>query len=240
MSPSFENVRELLLRAGIAPRHVGRYVVELREHLADLTDRERRAGLDAKAAGERARELLGSDAQLVQAMIDKTPRSIAARAPWAAFTLLPVLALVAAIFAIDLSMMRLLDPLHGAWRSELASSSDGLIAAVSFATSYLVGPALAAGCIAIAVRQRLSSSWLWIGLGLIAVISGLFGFYRHIMPAMDGRPAGTAFGALPVVIVDGRPSAAATLSLVAVRATVLFAIAALAIRSLRTHFVVGQ
>ena len=240
MSLSFESVREQLLRAGIAPRHVGRYVVELREHMADLTDRERRAGLDGKAAGERARELLGSDAQLVQAMIDKTPRSIAARAPWAAFTLLPVVALLAAIFAIDVSMMRLLDPVHGAWRAEVSNSNDGLIAAVSFATSYLVGPAIAAGCVALAVRQRLSTRWMWIGLGLIAVISGLFGFYIHILPAMNGRPAGTAFGALPVIVVDGRVSAAATLSLVAVRATVLFAIAALAFRSLRTHFTLRQ
>jgi hypothetical protein len=39
MHQPFESVRELLLRAGIAPRHARRYVTELREHLADLATR---------------------------------------------------------------------------------------------------------------------------------------------------------------------------------------------------------
>lgn len=37
----FEAVRERLLRAGVTPRYANRYVTELREHLADLTERER-------------------------------------------------------------------------------------------------------------------------------------------------------------------------------------------------------
>ena len=55
MSQQFEHVREQLLRAGISPRHVRRYVIELREHLADLSARERDAGHDTPTATERAR-----------------------------------------------------------------------------------------------------------------------------------------------------------------------------------------
>src|SRR5271163_4327337 len=97
----FENVREQLLRAGIAPRHVHRYVIELREHLADLTARERASGLDAKAAAERARAILGTDTQLAQEMIMRgAPRSFAARVPWAAFGIIPAVTIVLLIFAI--------------------------------------------------------------------------------------------------------------------------------------------
>jgi hypothetical protein len=236
---SIASVREQLLRAGIAPRYANRYVVELREHLADLTERERRAGLDGNAAAERAGELLGSNAQLVQAMIEKTPRSLSARAPWAVFTLLPVLVLLVAIAAIDLSMKRLLEPVHAAWPGGVPNTYFGLITAVSFATSYLLGPLFVAGCIAIALRQRLSSHWVWIGLGLVAVLSGMFGFYMNVFPAIGGHSVGTTFSAAPIVIVDGRVSGAATLSLVAARAAVLFTIAVVAFRSLRTRFMSG-
>jgi len=37
-------LEERLLRAGVAPRHVRRYVAELRDHLADLRAEEERAG----------------------------------------------------------------------------------------------------------------------------------------------------------------------------------------------------
>jgi hypothetical protein len=41
MSLPFETVREQLLRARVTPRYANRYVTELREHLADLIERER-------------------------------------------------------------------------------------------------------------------------------------------------------------------------------------------------------
>jgi hypothetical protein len=232
---SLESVREQLLRAGIAPREANRYVSELREHLVDLTERERRAGLDGNAAAERARDLLGSEAQLVQAMIDKTPRSLAARAPWAVFTLLPVLVLLVAIAAIDLSMMRLLAPVQATWRGGAPGTYGGIAMAVSFATNYLLGALFVAGCVAIALRQRLSSPWLWVGVGMIAVLSGLLGFHINIFPLVGGHSLGTTFSTVPVVFVDGRVSAAATLSVVAARAAVLFIIAAIAFRFLRTR-----
>ena len=55
----FETVREQLLKAGIAASHVNRYIVELREHLADLTAKERADG--APDATAKARTLMGGD-----------------------------------------------------------------------------------------------------------------------------------------------------------------------------------
>ena len=235
MSQPFENVREQLLRAGIAPRHVRRYVIELQEHLVDLSARERDAGHDAKTVAERARAMLGTDGQLVQAMLDRAPHSLTARAPWAVFALLPVVTLVAILAAIGASMMHLLGPVHAAWHGVVPHSYAVLIAATSFVTDYLLGPMIAAGCITLALRQRLSSRWVWIGVGLTALISGMFGFYMNLLPAEAGFPGGPVFSASPIVRVDGRVSTAATLAVMALRAGILFTIVGLIFRAMRSR-----
>ena len=233
MSLPLENVREQLLRAGVPPRFARRYVIELREHLTDLTERERNAGLDPTAASQRARELLGTDTQLAQAMIETAPRTLAARAPWAVFALLPVVTALALIAAIVALMFRVLEPVQAAWPGGVPNTYVGTIAVASFVSSYLLGPAIAAVCIAVSLRQRLSSRWVWIGFGLVAVTSSLFGFHMNVRPPFAGDPGGVSFAVVRAVLVDGRFSTAATLSLAAMRATVLFTIAAFALLSLR-------
>src|SRR5215467_1901130 len=92
MQEPFSELRERLLDAGVAPRHVRRYVKELREHLADLTAEEAHAG-SARAESEmRAMARLGSIDDLAKAMIDQRQfRSWSTRAPWAVFSVAPVL-----------------------------------------------------------------------------------------------------------------------------------------------------
>ena len=58
-SEAFANLEDRLLRGGIAPRHVKRYLRELSEHLADLTAAQRDAGFDAEDAAARTRAALG-------------------------------------------------------------------------------------------------------------------------------------------------------------------------------------
>ena len=53
MPKPFNELRERLLWAGVAPRHVKRYLKELTDHLTDLRAEEERAGRtrqDAEAA----------------------------------------------------------------------------------------------------------------------------------------------------------------------------------------------
>lgn len=233
---SLDNVRERLLRTGLAPGHVRRYVAELQEHLADLVAREQAAGMDATQAQQRAASLLGSEAQLVQGMIDSgAPRALAARAPWSVFAVAPVLLLMALAAATGASMMHLLAPLRGLAPADFPSGYASLIAAVSFVTSYLVGPLLAAGCIIIALRQRLASPWVWVGLALIALLSAVFGFHMHVVPDADGGRGQVMFAALAAVYEHGRPDPTATLNLVLLRAAVLFGAAATAYGALRAR-----
>ena len=237
----FESVREQLLRAGVAPRHVSRYVTELREHLADLIERERAAGLDVGSATERALGFMGTDADLASAMIRRgAPRSLAARAPWAMLAIVPTLVLAAVLCACGLAMWHLLWPVRGLTPSEMPEGYRALIASVSFAATYLLGVLLAAACIALAVRQRLASGWLWVGLGLIALLNGILGFHAHVIPPQAGRAGGTVYSLAAVMYLHGRPNLAATLGAWALHAAVLFTIAATAYRALRARLVSVQ
>src|SRR5437764_12268683 len=88
----FEALGETLLRAGIGPGRVRRYLRELDDHLAELTARECAAGYGPAEAAARARSLLGSDEELAQSWLSN-PRlkSFTARAPWLVFGLTPLL-----------------------------------------------------------------------------------------------------------------------------------------------------
>jgi hypothetical protein len=236
MSQPFENVREQLLRAGIAPRHANRYVTELREHLADVSARERATGQDARQAQERALALMGSDAQLVQSVLDRgAPRSLAARAPWSVFAVLPVVLLVAVILVTGFSMFQLLLPVRGLAPSEMPTGYVGLVTVISFISSYLIGPLLAAGCIAVALRQRLASGWVWVGLALVALVSGPLGFHMHSI-ASDNGEMHTVYSGVGLVFLNGHANLAATLGLAALRTVVLFTMAATAYRVLQSRF----
>ena len=86
MAKPFHELRERLLRAGIAPRHVRRYLTELSDHLADLRAEEERAGRSRADAESAALGRLGGMDTLAKAMIEQRQfRSWSVRAPWVVF-----------------------------------------------------------------------------------------------------------------------------------------------------------
>jgi hypothetical protein len=88
-------LREKLLVAGVAPRHVRRYLGELRHHFDDLLHAETGNGLSGEAAMRAARARLGSDERLANAMLAKPgARSMTGRYPWLVFGLLPPLGVI--------------------------------------------------------------------------------------------------------------------------------------------------
>lgn len=99
MAKPFHELRERLLRAGVAPRHVRRYVEELDDHLADLRAEEMRAGRSQADAEAAALTRLGSVDELAQKMIEKRQfQAWSARAPWIMFGFVPVTLLACAWF----------------------------------------------------------------------------------------------------------------------------------------------
>jgi hypothetical protein len=175
MSKPFDRLGERLLSAGIAPRNVHRYLAELEDHLADLTTEYNADGVDRHEADIMARARLGTTDNLAQAMIAQPAlRSWAARAPWAAFVLGPLLGWIAAS-AAGMTLLIAIVQAHRAapeaptilpgWFGALETGITGLSL---YILPVLIGWAIAS----IALRQRIAAGWPLAGLTLIAVIGG--------------------------------------------------------------------
>jgi len=174
----FPELREHLLRAGVAPRHVRRYVTELTEHLADLTVEEERAGRSPAAAQAAALQRLGSMDELAEAMLSQPRlRAWSARAPWAVCALAPL-----GILALARGVALLL--LWSGWQLFLPGSNTPFGAQhvswlgnawfqfgrmIYFFSPVVVGWAL---CV-LAARQRLRAWWPVVGMFLVACIAAV-------------------------------------------------------------------
>jgi hypothetical protein len=189
MPKPFEALRDRLLRAGVAPRHVNRYLVELGEHLIDLTETERGRGAGNDAAA-RALAQLGTDDALAEAMIHRSRlRSWSARAPWAAYLLAPAAVLSLGVGLAAALVMAVVDAYRpaGGGHPILPFWFLGLTTAESFAVTILL-PLLLGWAIAVqATRQRIASFWPALGLATIAIIGGGTEL-TVILPTATGQP----------------------------------------------------
>ena len=204
----FEALRETLLTGGIAPRHVRRYLVELSEHLDDLTAEQRTLGYDETDAALRARARLGEDRELAAAMLEqKSLRSIAARAPWAIFGILPSFAAVLAML-VPLGVLVLIGKslgfaAKGAIRPhwfELAAMAAAICANLVFF------PLASALFVALVARQRLSAYWALIAVA-IPLILFLHSVAEFSIPGHPGMHVGV--GLAPIFLAKGWTTAIA-------------------------------
>lgn len=182
-----DDLRERLLREGVKPGIVRRYVGELADHLDDLGETVPR---------EEALRRLGSPEVLAEAVLAQPGvRSWTARAPWATLMLGPLLGLFFGTvlplallfvfirgFAIDLDYGRAAFP--GTWPHRA-------IAAISFFNEHLL-PILAGwAAVAVALRQRAGLRWLLPGAVLTAFVGGGL---LIVIDLHAGNPAQAAFG----------------------------------------------
>lgn len=166
----FETVAETLLKGGIAPRHVRRYIGELTDHLEDGIAHQKAAGFGEEDARIRARALLGDDRELTAAMLEQTRfRSWPARLPWLVFVIAP-------FFVLTISLLALLVPIFaigdGAQHIHNATGiSPDFLRPLSWmlltGVNLLALPALALGLGGLAHRQRLNPFWPVAGIALL-------------------------------------------------------------------------
>lgn len=181
----FEAIAETLLKGGIAPRHVRRYIGELTDHLEDGIRQQKAAGFDDADARSRARALLGDDRELTAAMLEQTRfRSWPARLPWLVFVVAP-------FFILTLVSMGLLIPVFaigdGAQHIHDATGiSPDFLRPLSWmlltGINLLALPALALGLGILAQRQRINPLWP------IAGVLPLLPLFLHVGMAF-GDPA---------------------------------------------------
>src|ERR1700730_10653595 len=175
MAKPFNELRERLLRAGVAPRHMRRYLIELADHLADLTAEEERAGHSREDAESAALGRLGEIDDLARTMIENRQfQSWCVRAPWAMFGLAPLVLLFGAWFVALLI-------LWSGWKIFLPGADTPFVRIDGFAIFYFGVGRLVYFCAPIligwgigliAARRRLKAVWPTIGLVLIAFIGG--------------------------------------------------------------------
>jgi hypothetical protein len=175
-------LREKLLVAGVAPRHVRRYLGELRQHFDDLLHAEVGNGASREAAIQAARARLGSDESLANAMLAKPElRSVASRFPWLVFAVLPPLGVVVG-FALVVIATQLVAINGGAYiprQGFVAPAPAWLVwflQGTMFAINFLVVPLLGVLLAWIAQRQRMKLLWPLLGMALLLMlhVHGLF------------------------------------------------------------------
>jgi hypothetical protein len=175
MAKPFPELRERLLRAGVAPRHVRRYIAELSDHLSDLRAEEEAVGRNGADAEAAALARLGGVDDLARTMIEKRQfQSWSSRAPWVMFGIAPIALLAAAYFAACLYLWfgwTMFEPGTDTPFGTPVGPIYGL-ANIYFQAGkyyYLSAPLLVGWAVVwMAVRQRLRAVWPIVGLVLIA------------------------------------------------------------------------
>jgi hypothetical protein len=175
MATQFHELKERLLRAGVAPRHVRRYLSELADHFADLTEEEQQTARNLAEAQSAALARLGKTENLAKALLAQRQfQSWFARAPWVMFGFVPLICLGAAYLVACVY-------LWCGWKVFLpgADTPFGALAPPTYSLAnmyfqagkfyYYSAPILVAWTIGIvAARQRLKAVWPTVGAVLIA------------------------------------------------------------------------
>ena len=222
----FPELRERLLRAGVAPRHVRRYLSELADHFTDLKAEEERAGRSGAEAEAATRARLGAVDELARAMVEQRQfRSWCARAPRAMFGVGPLLFLAAAYFLACLY-------LWFGWRVFLPGADTPFgerngsmydLANIYFQAGkyyYICAPVLVGwGIGLLAARQRLKAVWHTVALLLIAWM----GATAQIQASRTAVPGGLGHISMKFFV----PGAEAQVVGGLVHALVIFSLAAL-------------
>jgi len=178
--PRFDRLSERLLCAGIAPRHVRRYVRELGDHFDDLVLEEQVGGARCELAETRALTRLGNDDNLAEAMLSRATRSLTARFPWAVFGLGPIAMLVLGVVAalgIEVGLLYLISAAADAIGLEpnAATAKWGTLAFTGYnmLAVYAAPLGFAALIYLVGSRQRMPRPWIVTGVSLTCILGGL-------------------------------------------------------------------
>jgi len=151
-----EDLREDLLRAGLSPRHVERYLRELSEHRADIVEHLLDKGTAPEAALRQAEMRLGDrEALLLPMLADRRFRSYTSRWPALFYLVLPLAAQAALVVA---GVIVLSFAAGTSLRPAMAELGRGL------GVLLLAAPVLIGWLMLVASRRRrISPSWPVLG-----------------------------------------------------------------------------
>jgi len=210
----FNELREELLRVGVAARHVRRAVSEIQSHFQQLIDEERGRGASDHDARIEAHRRLGANLVLVQRYAAR-PELLAWSHRWPAiwFLLLPLITYLAvsaaalmAVTAVAHQMVPYLHQIHIAPRV-----TYGIDLAARIVLLWLFPLFVATAFTVPAYRRRISLRWPLIGIVLTNALASLI----NVVVSFTGGPAPGAVGAgigLSPVTLPGQVTHAAILA----------------------------
>jgi hypothetical protein len=173
----FRLLQERLLSGGVAPRHVGRLVMELASHYELLLEEEMARGQPVEVARSVARNRLGTDDEIAQKVLEQRAlRSWGVRWPLGICGLAPVLGLAASAVAVMAALVAAYaigSHLHAAWTTDASGvpswaryGTEGIGWLIMYGLPVLWSWALAQ----YAATRRLRTHWLLTGFTLTAAL----------------------------------------------------------------------
>jgi hypothetical protein len=206
-----------LIQAGIAPRRARRLLREFAEHHADLVAERINLGDSAKDARLAASARLGSEQQLVAALLARPElRSWAHRRPSIAFAIAPVLSFGIAFVASILALIALVE-WHKAHGDALSASSQVIQWIGTYGGFYLlwVLPCGVAALLALAAASRREPSiWPCVGIAAVCFVGALTNFSVSVPPEAPSMGAGIGIGTHHMGAILMRAGSTAALVLV--------------------------
>lgn len=168
MPDPFASLGDRLLRAGVRPKTVNRYIAELRDHLDDLTTELEANGLSREVAQQRALSRLGSVETLAIPMVsDRRFHSWAARTPWAVFLIAPFVGYGVIVALLAVALVSATSP-------GTAPDWFGAVGRAAGHFAAFVAPLILAWTLAfMALRQRSPALWPLIGMGLTIITAAV-------------------------------------------------------------------
>ena len=163
-----------MLRAGVAPRHVRRAVLEIEVHFHQLVDDGLARGESENDANLKAQGLLGTDQTLIQRYADMPElRSWASR--WTAiwFTIVPLLSFMA-LFVATMAMFSLIGHHMAVHQMHVSARASYRIDLAARITCLWTIPLLLAGAFAVlAYRRRIAPGWPVAGILIMCGLASL-------------------------------------------------------------------
>jgi hypothetical protein len=170
----FELLGERLLRSGIAPRHVRRYVRELGDHYDDAIREELGKGADRAAAEESAAKRLGEADHLVESALARPELlSWSRRWPWVVYIVAPLVLFPAAFVATIFAMVGLSQIIVPGMDRLLPTPLLETLKAIRIFNLYVLPVTAAAGFALLARRRGVSRVWAWTSIALITFVGAL-------------------------------------------------------------------
>ncbi len=169
-----ESLGERLLRSGIAPRHVRRYLRELKDHYNDAMQEELGKGADRATAEESAAKRLGEADHLVASALARPELlSWSRRWPWAVYGFGPLIIFPAAFVATILAMVGLMRIVSPGTEHPLPEPLLEILKAFRFFGLYVLPVIAASGFALLARRRGVTRGWAWATVALFTFVGAL-------------------------------------------------------------------